>query len=357
MLSVELSCIDDSPTPLAFSLSLETGQGIIGIMGPSGCGKTTLLRVLAGLESRYLGKVVLDDRVLWSTQDNINIRPHQRNIGLVFQDARLFPHLSVLGNLEFACKRRQRTLFSIEQVTDWFGLDRLLDKPTGALSGGQKQRVAVARAMLHCPQLLLLDEPFVSLDLASRHTLLKCLKTVYRQTQIPMVLVSHDVNDIRQLCDHLLLMDEGKLINQGETFTLLNQLQTGLALSGPIAATLRCQMQGKLDNLPLTRLQVGEQQLLASDDVELGVERVECLIKATDVSISLAHVSDCSIANCLTTTLSAITPLDEHNAVLTLQLSNQVLYAQITRYSIERLNLSAQMTVYALIKASAVSII
>lgn len=357
MLSVEIKSQNDSPTKLEMSVEVPLDEGICGIMGPSGCGKTTLLRVLCGLETRYQGKVQLNDRVLFDTEQNVDIQPHLRDIGLVFQDARLFPHLTVQGNLAFARKRSTKGLFEIEQVSEWFGLNTLLDKSISMLSGGQKQRVAVARAILHCPQLLLLDEPFVSLDMAGRSTLLECLKTVYRQTRIPMLFVSHDIHDIRQLCERLLLMNDGEIAQQGETFHLLNQLQTGLKLACPIAATLHCQPCGRVEGLPLTQLKLSEQYLLSSEETDNEQALVQCVIKATDVSISLEHVSDCSIANCLATVLTEITVLDEHNVVLTLSLQEQVLYAQITRYSLKRLGLTPNMTLYALIKASAVSLL
>lgn len=358
MLSVELSCEAKSPTPLDLSVDIPLDEGIVGVMGPSGCGKTTLLRVIAGLETGYRGTISLSDKTLWSSTDKTNIKPEKRNIGLVFQDARLFSHLNVAGNLNFALKRARTPLFDITQVTEWFGLEKLLTSPVNTLSGGQKQRVAVARAVIHSPNLLLLDEPFVSLDMASRTALLKCLKNVYHATKLPMVFVSHDVNDIRQLCRQLVLMDNGKLHMQGETFHLLNQLRTGLALAHPIAATVHCRFFGKVTDMPLTQLNLGEQKLMVTQSVvNPSFEQLDCVIAATDVSISLEPVDNCSIANCLQTRVAKITELNAQNVVLELSLEGQILYAQITCYSVKRLALQPGMTVYALFKASAVSVI
>ena len=358
MLSVKLESLSQSPTALDLAADITLDDGIVGVMGPSGCGKTTLLRVLAGLETRYQGSVKLGDNALWSSEEQINIKPENRNIGLVFQDARLFSHLTVEGNLQFASKRAKKPLFELSDVVQWFGLDKLLNASVSTLSGGQKQRVAVARAVIHSPDLLLLDEPFVSLDMPSRLALLKCLKNVYQQTRLPMIFVSHDINDIRQLCKQLLLMEKGKVHQQGETFHLLNQLETGLKLAQPIAATLHCQFVERMADLPLTQLSVSEQKLLVSQTVEQPIgQSLDCVIAATDVSISLEPVIDCSIVNCLQTKVRKITELNAQNAVLELALEGQVLYSQITCYSLQRLALQSDMTVYALFKASAVCVI
>jgi molybdate transport system ATP-binding protein len=358
MLSVNLSPLDTSPTELDLSIDIALDNGIVGVMGPSGCGKTTLLRVIAGLEKRYQGEVTLKHTVMFSSQKKCDIKPEKRNVGLVFQDGRLFDHLTVEGNLKFALKRARKPLFEMNQVVKWFGLQDLLNAQVNTLSGGQKQRVAVARAVIHSPDLLLLDEPFVALDMISRTTLLNCLKDVYQATRLPMIFVSHDINDIRQLCRQLVLMDNGEIRAQGETFHLLNQRQTGLALAQPIAATLRCQFIGKVTDLPLTQFNVGSQRLLVTQSVEqTGSEQPDCVITATDVSISLKPVNDCSIANCLKVRVQSITALNQQNFVLKLALEDQVLYAQITCYSVQRLGLQPDMTVYALFKASAVSVI
>ncbi|MFT4926633.1 MAG: molybdate transport system ATP-binding protein [Phenylobacterium sp.] len=359
MLSVEVKDKSDSPTPLDLAVDIPLDQGIVGIMGPSGCGKTTLLRLLAGLEKRYSGDIKLHDQVLWSSVSGIDYVAEKRHIGLVFQDARLFTHLSVAGNLAFALKRAQSPLFTIDQVVQWFGLSELLDGAVGTLSGGEKQRVAVARAVIHSPKLLLLDEPFVALDAANRLVLLNSLKQLYQQTRLPMIFVSHDLSDIRQLCRQLLLMREGKIYQQGETFHLLNQLETGLSLAQPVAATLSCRLAQKVAKQPLSGLWLGEQQLLVNHPLQAQGEDclVNCLINATDVSISLSPVTDCSIANCLKTLVTKITWLDQYNAAVTLVLADQVLYAQITGYSVQRLGLQPNMTVYALFKASAVTVL
>lgn len=374
MLSVELLTEPSSPTPLQLKADIRLDQGIVGVMGPSGCGKTTLLRVLAGLETRYQGQISLSGQLLWSSEQKVNCKPELRNIGLVFQDARLFSHLTVAGNLAFALKRACKALFTIDQVVQWFGLSERLNSAVSTLSGGERQRVAVARAVIHSPTLLLLDEPFVALDLPNRLILLNSLKQLYVDTRLPMIFVSHDINDIRQLCRQLILLDKGQINQQGETFHLLNQLETGLTLAQPVAATVLCRLTEAFEDPPLTHLQLGNQQLVAAQSMaesigadfsfeqsaefgcELGAE-LNCLVNATDISIGLSPIIDCSMANCLQVKVDNISWLDQQNVVVKLGLSEQLLYAQITGYSLQRLGLKVGMTVYALFKASAVKVL
>lgn len=358
MLSVKVKVSKHSPTKLDFATNIPLDQGIVGIMGHSGCGKTTLLRVLTGLETRYQGSLSVNGNALWDSEQKVDVPTHQRGIGLVFQDARLFPHLTVLGNLQFAAKRAQEQRFDIPQVVQWFGLTDLLEAPATTLSGGQKQRLAVARAVLQSPKLLLLDEPFVALDMAARNELLVCLKKMHIQTKLPMLFVSHDIADIRQLCEYLLVMEQGKIVMNGETLHLLNQLSTGLNLAQPIAATFCCSGSQKMADLPLTQLHVGKQSLTTSQILSSWQsESIRCVIHASDVGICLHPISDCSIANCIAVTVTDVQSINEQHMMISLDCEGQPLYSQITCYSQQRLKLAPGQKAYALFKASAVSLI
>ena len=355
MLSVKLSSNQDSPTPLDIACDIDLSKGVVGIMGPSGCGKTTLLRVLAGLETRYQGQISLNDKPLWCTERNVKTPAEQRRIGLVFQDARLFPHLNVHDNLKFSLKRAVGRPLPMAEVIEAFGLNSLQSAMPATLSGGERQRVAVARAVLNNPEVLLLDEPFVALDQTNRNALLHSLSVIARKTNLPMLFVSHDINDIRQLCPQLILMNAGQLAGQGDTYSELNRLDTGLALGHPLAATLRVDCVSALDNTPLTQLTIdGKSVLTTVHGMEEQPMPLECVVHACDVSISLAPLEDCSIANCLAVDIAQIQALDEDNVVLELTLGSQHLFAQITRHSRERLALDVGKSVYALFKASSV---
>ncbi len=180
------------------------GPGIYGISGPSGSGKTTLLRCLAGLEPSATGTLWRDDECWLDSSRGIHLPPQQRQVGLVFQDARLFPHLNVGDNLRFSHRRaHSEHSLALDEVIDWLGLRPLLASPVQQLSGGEQQRVAIARALVNAPRVLLMDEPLTALDSASRKALLPKIRELPGRFNMLMVYVSHDEEQIAALCDHV----------------------------------------------------------------------------------------------------------------------------------------------------------
>ncbi len=187
-----------------YGLNLSTENHCIGISGDSGCGKTTLLRIIAGLESRAKGQVLFNNKILQNSQTKIFIPPFRRNIGYVFQDTRLFPHLTVKNNLLYALKRAKIKKFSSEKVIKVFELKNLIDRKPQMLSGGEKQRVAIARALLSSPELLLMDEPLSGLDNAHKTGLLGYLKRVKLEFHLPILYVSHIEEELKALSDSII---------------------------------------------------------------------------------------------------------------------------------------------------------
>ena len=191
-------------------------DSIWGIMGSSGCGKTSLLRCLAGLEKNVRGQIVCNG-VTWLDSDRgIFLPPEHRGIGYMFQEARLFPHLNVMGNLQFARKRANtsQSALPFDEVIQQVGIGHLLERTVDKLSGGEKQRVAIARTLLNAPSLLLMDEPLASLDWSSRMSIMPCLKQIQRQFNIPVVFVSHSKEEVARLADNLLLMSQGQVVEK-----------------------------------------------------------------------------------------------------------------------------------------------
>ncbi|MBY5993271.1 ATP-binding cassette domain-containing protein [Ferrimonas balearica] len=198
----------------AFDLELALPmQGIVGVFGPSGVGKTSLFRAISGLESGLEGRIRLGDTVLQDSAEKRFALPEQRRIGVVFQDSRLFPHLTVRQNLALAQSQARQPLFGIEELAAQCQFSALLDQPAPSLSAGQRQRVAIARALAASPRLLLLDEPLAALDLASRQHLMGFLARV--SERIPMLFISHSVSETLHLCDPIITMSEGRIDRVG----------------------------------------------------------------------------------------------------------------------------------------------
>ncbi len=201
----------------ALEVALELpGQGVTALFGPSGCGKTTCLRAIAGLE-RAQGRVVVNGQVWQDDARRQWLPTHRRGLGYVFQEASLFAHLSVLQNLHYGLKRTpvQRRRVGLEQAIELLGIGHLLQRQPQSLSGGERQRVAIARSLATSPQLLLMDEPLSALDAARKAEVLPYLQSLQQHLQIPMLYVSHAADEVAQLAQHVVLLEGGRVRQQG----------------------------------------------------------------------------------------------------------------------------------------------
>ena len=193
--------------------SLQLSQRVTAIYGPSGAGKSTLLSIIAGITQPDSGRIVIDGECLFDSQARINKPIHQRKIGLVFQEGRLFPHLTVEHNLSYALNFTpvQNQQFQLKQIVELLELEALLKQKPHQLSGGEKQRVALGRALLSSPRLLMLDEPLASLDDRLKSQILPFLKLVSTEINIPMIYISHSKKEIMQITDNLIEIQHGKV--------------------------------------------------------------------------------------------------------------------------------------------------
>ena len=339
-----------------FSLELDCetpASGITAIYGPSGSGKSTLLDCVAGLRLTEPGSVIRLNNQTW--QDENRATPvWQRGIGYVFQDARLFPHLNVQQNLDYALTRRLRSAdVDLNQIVTWLELDDLLPRSTDTLSAGQKQRVAIGRALLSTPQLLLLDEPFANLDHTARQQCLRCLKRLSEELQLPMLYVSHDIEEVSQLADHLVLLEQGRLIEQGSLLALCGRLNTRLSHEEQAAAILTATVAQHDAGYGLSELTVDGHTLLVNHLPHgLGLSR-RIRIPAKDVSVCLHRPLDSSILNILPVSVVEIEDINAARLLVRLSLGSQYLLARITRKSCVELGLCIGDKIYAQIKSTA----
>jgi len=329
-------------------------QGVTALFGRSGSGKTTLLRCIAGLEKSALGSLSFQGEVWQSANSFLPV--HQRSIGYVFQEASLFPHLNVTGNLQYGFKRipvEQRKL-QPDEVIKLLGIESLLNRYPDELSGGQRQRVAIGRALLTSPKLLLMDEPMASLDATSKAEILPFLEKLRDQLRIPIIYVSHAIEEVTRLADHLVLLEQGKVIAQGELQSLLTDPSLPFIQTETASTVLRASVQKADTGDGLTELKLGQQPLYISKANLSEGQTTRVRVMARDVVLALTPPTETSLLNCLTASVLDIQPdPNPSQALVRIEVAGQVLLARVSKRSVERLKLKERQLIYALIKGVA----
>lgn len=330
-------------------------KGITALFGHSGSGKTTVLRCFAGLNRAPEGRLVVDGQVWQDEAQGIFLPTHARPLGLVFQEASLFPHLSVRKNLEYGMKRAgNKHGEGFDACVDLLGIRPLLDRAPERLSGGERQRVAIARALLTRPRLLLMDEPLAALDLKRKLEILPYLEKLHDELDIPVLYVSHAPDEVARLADHLVLMDGGRVVASGPLMETLARADLPPAFADDAGVVLEAVVAAhEADGL--TRMDFPGGHLYVSRREELPGRRLRCRIHARDVSIALAAHADSSILNVLPATVQAVVATDTPGHVL-VQLAlpqGAVLLARITERSRLALGLAPGQLVVAQVKAVA----
>ncbi len=330
-------------------------KGITALYGQSGAGKSSILRCIAGLERQAVGTISYGDHQWQSTRQQVFVAPEQRAVAYVFQDNRLFPHLNVEDNLRYALRRRYASHGpDINDAVEWFGLIALLAHYPAQLSGGESRRVALARAALSAPRLMLLDEPLSGVDKAGKASLLQAIRHLQQQLACPMLYISHHIDEISQIADHLMLLEAGKIVSQGPLIELCSRIEESLAHEQDAAAILQCRVVANDAAFDLTELLCGDEQRLYVSQSQLRLHQlVRIRIPARDVSIALSRPDDSSILNILHTRIDALEDTHSGRVLLRLNISGQYLLARITRKSALQLGLHKGMSVYAQIKSVA----
>lgn len=346
----------------AFALEVDLhlpGRGVTALYGHSGSGKTTCLRCIAGLERAADGFVQVNDEVWQDSRSGLFVPPHKRALGYVFQEASLFPHLSVRANLEFGLKRipRAQRRVDMAQATELLGIGHLLERHPQHLSGGERQRIGIARALLTSPRLLLMDEPLAALDSKRKSEILPYLERLHDELDIPVLYVSHAQDEVARLADHIVLLSEGKALASGPIGETLARLDLPLALGDDAGVVISGTVSAYDAHYQLLSLQLPGSALhmrVAHAPLALG-KALRIKVQARDVSLNLQAEEHSSILNRLPVTVIQEIAADNNAHVLVrLDAGGTPLLARITRFSRDQLQLHPGQTLWAQIKAVAV---
>jgi molybdate transport system ATP-binding protein len=317
----------------AFRLDVDVeipDTGITGVFGESGSGKTTLLRCIAGLEGKG------------------GLPVHQRNVGYVFQQPALFPHLDVRGNIDYGRKRARTHRVDSDQVVEMLDLVGLLDRKPATLSGGEAQRVAIAAALMRSPDIVLMDEPLASLDRRRRDELLPYFDRLHDELSVPVVYVSHEIGEVSRLCDHLILLEQGRVAAAGNLFDVLSRVDVPV-LSGRNAGVVLWATPVDHED-GLTKFDFGDGDIWAPGHFETGRNPLRLRVSASDVSITRERPVGTTILNVIRATIEDVHVVDEAIALVRLGVGNQDLLARVTNRSVRRLGLTAGERVFAQVK-------
>ncbi len=342
----------------AFSLeaAFTSDGGVTALFGRSGSGKTSIVRIIAGLTRPDHGRVSLDDTVLADTDRQIFVPRHRRRFGYVFQEARLFPHLSVRQNLNYGrwfAPGYERSE-NFDSVIDLLGIGGLLDRRPAKLSGGEKQRVAIGRALLSSPQLLLMDEPLAALDEARKAEILPYLERLRDEMKIPIIYVSHSIAEVARLANRVIVMRDGKIETIGAAVDIFSQL------SGPLAADRReagVLLEGRVESMDdrhhLTVIALKTAKLFVPGQTATVGKTVRVHIPARDVILATTRPEGLSALNILDGEVQGIGTAADGTAEVRVDCGGDIVTARITQFSVDRLGLRIGLPVHAVIKTVA----
>ena len=331
-------------------------RGITALFGPSGSGKTTCLRILAGLEPQARGLVSVAGEV-WQNSAQGIFRPiHQRALGYVFQEASLFEHLNVEDNLKYGYQRTPapQRQHSWDHALALLGIGHLVKRWPHELSGGERQRVAIGRALASQPRILLMDEPLAALDAQRKAEILPYLEQLHSELDIPIIYVSHAIDEVARLADHLVLLDAGKVVASGPTAELLTRLDLPLAHGDTAGAVIATTVASHDPEDHLTQVRFSGGTLMVTQQTAKIGQALRVRVQARDVSLTLTRQTGTSILNILPATVRALSPDSPGQTMVALDVGGSPLLARITTRSAHALGLQAGLAVFAQIKGVAI---
>lgn len=355
--------VDISAMRGGFALNMDVDirmDGITAIFGKSGAGKSSLLRVVAGLDQLPGAEVKFGEEFWQSTDQSIWLPAHKRQLGFVFQTPSLFEHLDVAGNLAYAQKRtranrqvRKKPAFLSLENLGLLGINDLLERRVSGLSGGEKQRVAIARALMSNPRILLMDEPVSALDVKARREVLDLIQNIHAETGIPILYVSHSLDEVAMLSDYLLLISKGECIGHGATTDMMLHPDISLEETTDPETIVDTEVT-EIDGIyGLCRLAFkGGALWVANQGLDIG-DKVRARIMARDLSLTLEQQKQTSIQNILVAEIADIRAPQGAYLVIELNVGGCRLLAKLTRRSVDQLGLTVGKQVYAQIKSVA----
>lgn len=355
-MALEVMVRAEAPIPLDASFKVEPGE-LMALVGHSGSGKSTILRTVAGLWRPSQARVQVNGTTWLDTSAGIDLPPHQRRIGIVFQSYALFPHMTAEANVAVAMDHLPRAERQAEarQLLALVNLTGLEKRRPAELSGGQQQRVAVARALARKPEALLLDEPFSAVDRATRETLYGEIAALRSHLNMPVILVTHDMDEARMLADHMLVIEHGRMLREGTAAEVMFDAHVLHALGIREAGSSIAARIAMHDADGLTRLDTSAGPLwLPRFDGEIGAA-VRVLIVAHEILLSRTRPQDLSAQNILPATIEDITFGEGHGALVRLRACDDVLLARVTQRSADSMKLAPGMACFAIIKSMAVA--
>jgi molybdate transport system ATP-binding protein len=327
--------------------------GVVALFGRSGSGKSTLINLIAGLLDADAGRVALDDLVWLDTERRLNVPTEKRRIGYVFQEARLFPHLSVEGNLRYGEKRASpRAFISLDTVAGLLDLGPLMLRRTHQLSGGERQRVAIGRALLSQPDLLLLDEPLASLDTARREEVLPYLENLRDQLAVPMVYVSHDFDEVLRLATYIVLIEQGRTIAQGGVGEMsLNADLRSIIGADAVGAIIDGTVLGVDESSGLTRVSAGRGELKVQAPHLAAGATLRLQLLARDLIVATQPPQNLSVRNSLSGVVASLSRDDAHSELVAIDIGGTLIMARVTTAAARDLRLAPGLPVWALVKS------
>jgi molybdate transport system ATP-binding protein len=342
-----------------FTLEVEAelpSRGVTGIFGRSGAGKSTLIDAIAGVSRPARGRIRLGDHTFVDVERGLWVPLEGRRVGYVFQDAKLFPHLRVAANLRYGAQRAPDRALAVEweRVIEVLDLGGMLQRWPASLSGGERQRVAIGRALLAQPKLMLMDEPLASLDAPRKAEILHYIERLREEYPVPVLFVSHSVDEMVRIADHLLLLSEGRVAACGPFLELVGdtrlQPQLGRFEAGSV---LECIVDGHDEALEMSTLSFGGGTLRVPRIALAPGTRLRARLRARDVALSLGDPANLSITNRVPGTVVEIVERQGPYADVVVDAGGTRLQALVTRESVQRLGLGVGTRVVALIKAVA----